>query len=231
MMSTPAPETPLRIAIDPTSAVSALLCAPASAAACYVFAHGAGAGMTHPFMQAVAHGLAERGIASLRYQFPYVERGSKRPDGPEIAHAAVRAACLAAWDATALPLVAGGKSFGGRMTSQAQALSPLPHVAGLAFLGFPLHTPDKPSSERARHLADVDIPMLFVQGTRDKLAEFPRMAEVIAGLGLTASLLRIEHADHGFEVLVRSGRKPEDVMTEVLDGLAGWIRATVETPG
>lgn len=229
MSTAPVAETPLRIAIDPTNSVSALMCSPPAPAACYVFAHGAGAGMTHAFMHIVAQGLAERGIASLRYQFPYLERGSKRPDSPAVAHAAVRAACLAAWDATALPLVAGGKSFGGRMTSQAQALSPLPRVVGLAFLGFPLHTPDKPSSERARHLTEVDIPMLFVQGTRDKLAEFSRLTQLIASLGPSATLLAIDHADHGFDVLVRSGRQPQEVMTEVLDGLAGWIRATVET--
>lgn len=221
-------DKPLRVSIDPTNSVSALLRVPENAIGCYVFAHGAGAGMAHPFMQAVADGLAERNIATLRYQFPYLERGSKRPDSPPVAHAAVRAACLAAFDASSLPLVAGGKSFGGRMTSQAQSLSPLTQVKGLAFLGFPLHAPEKPSSERAKHLADVKVPMLFIQGTRDKLADFQLMTQVIAGLGANSTLLAIEHADHGFDVLVRSGRKPEDVMAEVLDGLAAWIGVVVK---
>jgi len=207
--------------------VSALLRLPETAIACYVLAHGAGAGMTHPFMQAVADGLSERRIATLRYQFPYLERGSRRPDVPAVAHAAVRAACRAASEATPLPLIAGGKSFGGRMTSQAQALSALPRVAGLAFLGFPLHPPDKPSSDRAQHLADVQVPMLFVQGTRDKLAEYARVTQLVDKLGPKATLLTIEHADHGFEVLVRSGRKPDEVMVQFLDGLAHWIADTV----
>lgn len=149
-----------------------------------------------------------------------MERGSGRPDTPAVAHAAVKAACQAAHDATSLQLVAGGKSFGGRMTSQAQALSALPDVTGLAFLGFPPHAPDKPPRERATHLADVEVPMLFIQGTRDKLAEFSRMTELVAELGPTSTLLTIEHADHGFDVLVRSGRKPPEVMAELLDGLA-----------
>lgn len=207
--------------------MSALLRLPETAIACYVLAHGAGAGMTHPFMQAVADGLSERRIATLRYQFPYLERGSRRPDVPAVAHAAVRAACRAASEATPLPLIAGGKSFGGRMTSQAQALSALPRVAGLAFLGFPLHPPDKPSSDRAQHLADVQVPMLFVQGTRDKLAEYARVTQLVDKLGPKATLLTIEHADHGFEVLVRSGRKPDEVMVQFLDGLAHWIADTV----
>lgn len=217
----------VRVTIDAERSVSALLRLPKTSIACYVFAHGAGAGMTHAFMQTVAEGLALRDIASLRYQFPFLERGSKRPDVPAVAHAAVRAACLAASQATQLPLIAGGKSFGGRMTSQAQALAALPSVIGLAFLGFPLHTPGQPSSERAQHLSDVAVPMLFVQGTRDKLAEFPRMERLVTGLGSNSTLLAIAHADHGFDVLVRSGRKPADVMAELLDGLAHWIGSTV----
>jgi predicted alpha/beta-hydrolase family hydrolase len=219
--------TPLRVPLDDGQSVSALLQRPPSAAACYVLAHGAGAGMTHPFMAAVADGLAARGIATLRYQFPYVENGSRRPDTPTLAHATVRAACRLARAQTGLPLIAGGKSFGGRMTSQAQAIEPLADVAGLAFLGFPLHAPDKPSIERARHLAEVRVPMLFVQGTRDKLAELSLITGVVGGLGAGATLRLIDHADHGFEVLVRSGRKPAEVMTEVLDALAGWMRETV----
>ena len=222
-------DKPLRISIDATSAVSALLRLPKAPIACYVLAHGAGAGMTHWFLQAVSDGLAERQIATLRYQFPYVERGSKRPDAPTVAHAAVRAACMAAGAVTGLPLVAGGKSFGGRMTSQAQALSPLPAVAGLAFLGFPLHAPDKASNERAKHLSDVRVPMLFIQGTRDKLAEYSRMTQLVAELGPKSVLLTIDHADHSFDVLLRSGRKPDEVMAELLDGLAAWIGRTVKT--
>src|SRR5206468_3413608 len=157
---------------------------PSRARACHVLAHGAGAGMAHPFMAAVASGLAERGYASLRYQFPYMERGSKRPDVPSLAHATVRAAVMAA--SKLLPqvaLVAGGKSFGGRMTSQAQAVAPLPGVRGLAFLGFPLHPAGKPSTSRAAHLSDVKIPMLFLQGTRDDLAEMTLLEPVVKGLG------------------------------------------------
>ena len=220
----------LRVALDPTTSVSALLRVPGDAIACYVLAHGAGAGMTHPFLQAVSDGLAVRRIATLRYQFPYMERGSSRPDTPAVAHSAVSAACRTAYDATSLQLVAGGKSFGGRMTSQAQALSPLPNVTGLAFLGFPLHAPDKPSSERARHLTDVAVPMLFIQGTRDKLAEYSQMTELVAELGQTSTLLTIDHADHGFDVLVRSGRKPAEVMAELLAGLAAWITRTIQSP-
>ncbi len=221
----------LRVPIDTTQSVAALLRLPDAAIACYVLAHGAGAGMTHPFMQAMADGLATRGIATLRYQFPFIERGSRRPDAPAVAHAAVRAAAVTAQEATGLPLVAGGTSFGGRMTSQAQALSPLHQVRGLAFLGFPLHAPDKPSGERARHLSDVHVPLLFIQGTRDKLAEHPRMERLVSELGPKATLQTIAHADHGFEVLVRSGRKPDEVKAELLDGLAGWIAQTGEARG
>src|SRR5262245_38132863 len=155
-----------------STSVSALLTRPKEARACFVFAHGAGAGMTHAFMGAVAAGLAARKIATLRYQFPYMEKGSKRPDPPAIAHAAVRAAVASATEHCAgLPLIAGGKSFGGRMTSQAQAKAPLDGVEGLAFFGFPLHPAGKPSAERAAHLAEVKIPMLFLQGKRDLLSE------------------------------------------------------------
>src|SRR5437868_5693356 len=161
-----------------------LLDAPTDPVACYVLAHGAGAGMKHPFMAAVAKGLAERGIATLRYQFPYMDAGSKRPDSPKVAHVAVREAVAEA--ARRLPgvaLIAGGKSFGGRMTSQAQALEPLPGVVGLAFLGFPLHPPGKPSDERATHLADVKVPMLFLQGSRDDFAELDLLQPLVKRLG------------------------------------------------
>src|SRR4051812_44579649 len=159
----------LKLTLENGTSVSALLLRPENARACFVFAHGAGAGMSHPFMETVATGLGERGIASLRYQFPYMEKGGKRPDPPAVAHQAVRAAIAeAARCCPALPLVAGGKSSGGRMTSQAQAIAPLLGVRGLVFLGFPLHPPGKPSTERGEHLARVNVPMLFVQGTRDE---------------------------------------------------------------
>ena len=203
--------------------VSALFLGPAEARACYVLAHGAGAGMAHPFMTAVADGLAERGIATLRYQFPYMEKGSKRPDTPKVAQAAVRAAVAeAARLAPGLRLIAGGKSFGGRMTSQAQAVSPLPGVRGLAFLGFPLHAAGQPSDERAKHLFEVKIPMLFLQGAADKLADPALLQPLVARLGSRATLKLFPDADHSFHVPVRSGRKDAEVMRELLDALASW---------
>jgi uncharacterized protein len=206
------------------ASVSAVLLTPSDARACYVLAHGAGAGMTHPFMGAVAQGLAARGIATLRYQFPYMERGSRRPDTPRVAHAAVRAAVVeAAQRLPGLPLFAGGKSFGGRMTSQAQAASPLPGVRGLVFLGFPLHPAGKPSDERAAHLFDIGIPMLFLQGSRDKLASLELLEPVIAKLGAKATLAVFADADHSFHVPARSGRKDAQVLDEVLDAFAGWL--------
>jgi predicted alpha/beta-hydrolase family hydrolase len=208
--------------------VSALLTSPAKVRACYVFAHGAGAGMTHPFMEVFAAGLGERGIVSLRYQFPYMEKGSRRPDPPAVAHAAVRAAVAEAGRVCpGLPLIAGGKSFGGRMTSQAQAVTPLAGVQGLAFVGFPLHPAGKPSSDRAQHLAEVKVPMLFLQGTRDTLAELTLLEPVVAGLGPLASLHIVKDADHSFHVLARSGRNDREVMTEILDVFASWIDAIV----
>ncbi len=214
----------LKIGVDGANAVSALLLRPPSARACFVFAHGAGAGMTHASMEQVARGLCDRGIATLRYQFPYMEKGSKRPDAPPVAHATVRAAVdEAARCCPDLALVAGGKSFGGRMTSQAQAIAPLPGVRGLAFLGFPLHPAGKPSDTRAKHLGDIDIPMLFIQGTRDALAELPLLEPVVERLGKLASLHRVAEADHSFHVLARSGRNDREAMSEVLDTLAAWI--------
>jgi uncharacterized protein len=206
------------------TAVSALLIAPAKARAAYVFAHGAGAGMAHAFMAAVADELAERGIATLRYQFPYMENRSKRPDPPKVAHAAVRAAVAEAQRRLPkLPLIAGGKSFGGRMTSQAQAAEPLAGVAGLAFLGFPLHPAGKPSQDRAKHLADVKVPMLFLQGTRDALAELDQLEPVCKSLGQRATLQLFADADHSFHVPARSGRKDPQVRAEMLDAMAAWI--------
>jgi predicted alpha/beta-hydrolase family hydrolase len=180
--------------------------------------------MTHPFMEAVTAGLAERGIATLRYQFPYMEKASKRPDPPAIAQAAVRATIAEAGRRCAgLQLIAGGKSFGGRMTSQAQAAAPLPGVHGLAFLGFPLHPAGKPSSDRAKHLADVKIPMLFLQGSRDSLAELKLLEPVVKSLGRSATLHRVEGADHSFHVPARSGRNDREVMNEILDALTAWV--------
>jgi len=216
----------LVIEIGPATSVSAILIRPTDARACFVFAHGAGAGMTHPFMETVAAGLGERGVASLRYQFPYMEKVSRRPDPPAIAHAAVRAAVAqAARCCRGLTLIAGGKSFGGRMTSQAQAAAPLAGVQGLAFLGFPLHPAGKPSDDRAKHLSDVHIPKLFVQGTRDSLAEMKLLEPVVTRLGPSASLHRIEGADHSFHVPARSGLNDREAMTDILDTLAAWIGA------
>jgi predicted alpha/beta-hydrolase family hydrolase len=216
----------LEIAIENVASVAALLIQPDQARACFVFAHGAGAGMTHPFMETVANGLAERGVASLRYQFPYMENGSKRPDSPAVAQAAVRAAVAEAGRrCPELPLIAGGKSFGGRMTSQAQAAAPLDGVHGLAFLGFPLHPSGKPSSDRAKHLAEVHVPLLFVQGTRDKLAELRLLEPVVTDLGPSASVHLVSGADHSFHVLARSGRNDREVMDEILDAVVAWIGA------
>jgi len=217
----------LTIAVDANRRVSALLRAPENSRACYVLAHGAGAGMRHPFMGAIAEALAARGVATLRYQFPYMEQGSRRPDVPNVAHATVRAAVVEA--ARAMPgvaLVAGGKSFGGRMTSQAQALAPLAGVRGVVFLGFPLHPAGKPSDERASHLANVQVPMLFLQGTRDDLADLALLRPVVERLGSRASLVLFEDADHSFHVPVRSGRKDGDVLASLADAIAAWIDTT-----
>lgn len=216
----------LEIEVGTADTVSALLIRPTQARVCFVFAHGAGAGMTHPFMETFAAGLGERGVATLRYQFLYMERGSKRPDPPAIAHAAVRAAVAEAGRRCAgLALIAGGKSFGGRMTSQAQAAAPLAGVHGLAFVGFPLHPAGKPSSDRAKHLADVHVPRLFLQGTRDTLAELSLIEPVVKHLGPSASLHIVKEADHSFHVLARSGRNDREVMREILDTFAAWAGA------
>ncbi len=216
---------PVAIAIDDGVQVSALLETPPQARACYVLAHGAGAGMNHPFMAAVASGLATRHIATLRYQFPYMERGSKRPDPPKLAHAVVRDAVTeAARRLPKLPLIAGGKSFGGRMTSHAQAAAPLPGVRGLAFLGFPLHPAKQPSRDRGKHLFDVQVPMLFLQGTRDALAMLDQLEPLCQELGARASLRLFEGADHSFHVPVKSGRTDAQVMAEMLDTLAAWAQ-------
>jgi uncharacterized protein len=218
----------LTLAIDETRHVSALLQLPPAAKACFVLAHGAGAGMDHPSMVAVATELAARGIATLRFQFPYMERRTRRPDPPPICHATVRAAVAeAARLAPRLALIAGGRSFGGRMTSQAQAIEPLAGVKGLAFLGFPLHPAGKPSAERAEHLREVKIPMLFLQGTRDELAKLELLQPLIDQLGARATLKLLEDADHSFHVPARSGRRDADVRAEMLDVLATWIEQAI----
>lgn len=196
---------------------------PPDARLLYVLAHGAGAGMRHPFLENMAQRLAERGIATLRYQFPYMEHGSRRPDPPAVAEATVRAAVEeAARVAPGLPLVAGGKSFGGRMTSSAQANAPLTGVAGLVFLGFPLHPPGRPGITRAAHLDRVAVPMLFVQGTRDEFADLALLEQVIARLGKRATLHLVEGGDHSFKVLKRTGRTEAEAMADVVDAIADW---------
>jgi predicted alpha/beta-hydrolase family hydrolase len=226
-MKDTAPQS-LTIDTGKAGSVSALLLSPNAPRACFVFAHGAGAGMTHSFMETFASGLCERGIATLRYQFPYMEKRSKRPDAPAVAIATVRAAVTKAAEVfPGLDLVAGGKSFGGRMTSQAQAAAPLPGVRGLAFVGFPLHPAGKPSIDRAEHLAKVDLPMLFLQGTRDTLAEVTLIEPVVQRLGPRAALHLVEGADHSFHVLARSGRNDREVMKEILDAFAKWADSVI----
>lgn len=215
---------PLALDLPAGGKVSCLVDAPAAPVAAYVFAHGAGAGMAHPFMVAVAKGLAARGVAVLRFNFPFMEVGSKRPDTPAVAQAALRAAVAEAgrrWPA--LPLFAGGKSFGGRMTTQAQAAAPLPGVRGIVLVGFPLHAAGQPGTQRAAHLAQVEVPMLFLQGTRDALADLALMRGVTSQLGPRATLHVVEGADHGFDVLVRSRRTHTEVVDELCGTAAAWI--------
>jgi uncharacterized protein len=219
-------EPVLKLAVRAGVSVSARLLSPPGARACYVLAHGAGAGMDHPSMRTTAQGLAELGIATLRFQFPYMENRSRRPDPAPLCHATVRAAVAEARRLLpALPLFAGGRSFGGRMSSQAQALEPLAGVRGLVFLGFPLHPAAKPAVERAEHLTRVHIPMLFVQGTRDALAEHSLMQTVIAQLGARASADWVKDADHSFHVPARGGRTDAEVRTQLLAAAARWMEA------
>jgi predicted alpha/beta-hydrolase family hydrolase len=214
--------------LDDLDGVSGLLIAPPEAHACFVFAHGAGAGMGHPFMAQLSQLLAERRIATLRYQFPAMQRGSKRPDTPRVAQAAVRAAVAEARRRLpTLPLLAGGKSFGGRMTSQAQAVEPLDDVVGLVFVGFPLHPAGKPSLERAEHLREVKLPMLFLQGTRDDLAEPSWLKEGVAPLGSRASLRLFDDADHSFHVRARSGHTDQQVLEALSSAVSEWTAALV----
>jgi predicted alpha/beta-hydrolase family hydrolase len=204
--------------------VADMLVRPPNAWVLYVLAHGAGAGVRHRFLEAVAASLAARGVATLRYQFPYMDKGGRRPDPPRVLEASVRAAVERA-AAAGLPLIAGGKSLGGRMTSSAAADSPLPGVRGLVFLGFPLHPPGQPGTRRADHLRQVNVPMLFLQGTRDPFAPVDLITQVCQGLGPRATLHLVEGGDHSFEVLKRSGRAPDDVIGELADTIVGWARA------
>jgi predicted alpha/beta-hydrolase family hydrolase len=215
---------PVTIDVAKEGHVSGLLLKSARSRALYVFAHGAGAGMTHRSMTSIAEGLAERGIATLRYQFLYMERKSGRPDAPKLAQAVVRAAVAEARRLEPeLPLFAGGKSFGGRMTSGAQAVEPLAEVKGLIFLGFPLHPARKPARERAEHLAQVHIPMLFLQGTHDALAELDQLDPVIKSLDKRATLKLLDQADHSLHVPAKTGRRDADVLKEMLDDFASWV--------
>lgn len=200
-----------------------LLVARSEAKALLVLAHGAGSGMRHPFFERAVEALGERGVATYRYEFAYMEKGSGRPDPPAVAEARVRDAVLdAARVAPGLPLFAGGKSFGGRMTSQAQAKEPLPGVHGLVFLGFPLHPPGRPGSTRAEHLSRVRVPMLFLQGTRDDFAGLDLLRPIVKGLGVHATLHVVEGGDHSFKVLKRSGRTDADVLSELADTITAW---------
>jgi len=220
----------LTLAVDETRRVSALFQRPPAAKACFVLAHGAGAGMEHPSMATIAADLAARSVATLRFNFPYMENRSRRPDPPPLCHATVRAAVAeAARLAPTLALIAGGRSFGGRMTSQAQAIAPLPGVKGLALLGFPLHPAGKPSAERAEHLREVKIPMLFLQGTRDELAELELLQPLIDRLGARATLKLLPDADHSFHVPARTGRKDAEVRAEMLDAFAAWMELAIHT--
>ena len=218
------PTKPITLRIDPATEVSALWDKPRGAKAALVLAHGAGAGMTHKHMAATAEGLTERGIAVLRFNFAYMERDSKRPDNPPVAHAAVRAAVAHAKKlAGDLPLFAGGRSFGARMTSQAQALDPLPGVRGLVYFAWPLHPAGKAGTDRAEHLDQVKLSMLFLQGTADALAETKLLKPVAAKLGKRATLHLVEQADHSFHVPAKSGRKDPEVMDEILDVARDWM--------
>src|SRR5438552_3229933 len=230
-MSSAEPE-PVTIDVDEGVRVSGLLQCTSGARACFVLAHGAGGGMAHPFMATVAAELAERGIATLRYQFPYMEKGAKRPDPPKLAHATVRAAVAQAIRLVpGLALIAGGKSFGGRMTSQAQAADPLRGVQGLAFLGFPLHPAGRPAQDRGKHLFDVQIPMVFLQGTRDTLASLDQIKPLCEKLGQRATLKLFADADHSFHVPARTGRRDSQALSEVIDTFVSWLNNVIAPLG
>jgi predicted alpha/beta-hydrolase family hydrolase len=231
IMNTPSTQTlarPLTLDVENAGSVSALLLTPGAPKACYLFAHGAGAGMNHAFMKAAAEDLAELGVATLRFQFPYMERGSKRTDPPPLCHATVRAAAsAAATQLSGIPLIAGGRSFGGRMTSQTQAEAPLPGVRGLVFLGFPLHPAGRPETTRAAHLIKITIPMLFVQGTRDELATMSLLDPLVAQLAPRATLHSIADADHSLHVPARTGRKDPEVRAAALQAMVAWMDAVI----
>ncbi|HEX3484063.1 MAG TPA: alpha/beta family hydrolase [Micropepsaceae bacterium] len=219
---------PVSFTVGDSKRVSGLVLAPSRPRACYVMAHGAGAGMTHPFLASVADALSKRGIATLRYQFPYMEAGSRRPDPPKLAQATVRAAVAEASRLLPrVPLLAGGKSFGGRMTSQAQADIPLPGVRALVFLGFPLHAAGQPSRTRGDHLFKIEVPMLFLQGTRDALAQLSELEPLCVALGKRATLTLFAQADHSFHVPVKSGRKDTEVLSEMMDNFAAWAESAL----
>ncbi|MFQ5919116.1 MAG: alpha/beta family hydrolase [Thermoplasmata archaeon] len=223
----------LRIAVEGTSkSVSGLQLRPRRERALFVLAHGAGAGMRHPFLESLAEGLAERGIGTLRYQFPYMEEGKRYPNPPKLLEATVRSAVALAWkSASPLPLLAGGKSLGGRMTSQTAAREALPGVRGLVFVGFPLHAPGKPGVDRAAHLAAVGQPMLFLQGTRDTLARRDLIESVVGKLGARGIVHFVEGGDHSFNVLKRSGREPTEVRAELTSAIANWATRLLSDPG
>jgi predicted alpha/beta-hydrolase family hydrolase len=224
-MATP---TPLSIPVVAGATVSALALTPDHATCCLAFAPGAGTGMNSSYIVAVCEGLAARGLATLRYQFPGMENGSRRPDAPQLCHKTVQAAVAAAHELMpTLALFAGGKSFGGRMTSQIQAIAPLPNVRGLCFFGFPLHPPKRPATTRADHLSRVDIPMLFLQGTRDELADLTLMHGVLARLNAPVTLKVIDHADHSFHVPARSGTTDGQVLSSMLEEVAAWTATIV----
>jgi predicted alpha/beta-hydrolase family hydrolase len=217
-----------RLEVESGVAVSTLVVTPPRPRAWYVLAHGAGAGMRHPFMESLARRLATHGIGTLRYQFPYTEQGSRRPDPEPLLTATVRAAVDAGREVAGdLPLLAGGKSMGGRMTSRAAAAEPLPGVRGLVFVGFPLHPAGRPGVTRAEHLSRVTVPMLFLQGTRDTLADLTLLEPIIERLGSRATMRVIADADHGFHVLKRSGRTDDAVLDELAAAVAGWREGLV----
>jgi uncharacterized protein len=214
---------PLRFSVEGAGNVSAILMRPANARWLLVLAHGAGAGMTHPFLERLARELADVGIATFRYQFPYMEQRRRSPDSPAVAAATVAAAVRAAADrAPGLLALAGGKSFGGRMSSQAASQGLLEGVRGLVFFGFPLHPPNKPGTKRAEHLANVPMPMLFLQGTRDTLADLKLLRPICSELGKRATLHIIETADHSFHVLKSSGVSDSDVLSQLAQTTASW---------
>ena len=220
----------LEVQIPDGRAVSALFAEPdGQSRFLYVLGHGAGAGMRHPFLDAVATGLAELGIATLRYQFPYMEIGRKSPDSPRVLEASIRGALSRAAEIEpSIPVVAGGKSMGGRISSHVAAVDAPPYLRGLIFLGYPLHAPNKPDTKRAKHLAGVAVPMLFVQGTRDSLADLSLIRSTVDSLGSKATLHVVDGGDHSFKVLKRSGRTSAETMNELTQTISGWAKRELQ---